>query len=172
MAQCQYHQKMTIDRTPQAADKYIVRFPDGMRDRIAEAAKQNNRSMNAEVVARLQASFTDTPSPLAEAAEELAQSRAQTITAMEFLQGSLCETVTAMYPRLQAKDQRDRTFSQAERLASSLLAAARPGDYMLSRSELLATNPALANFLEGVETDIQRYQVRQARNGRASSAKR
>jgi hypothetical protein len=38
-------------------DKFILRFPDGMRDRIAEAAKANNRSMNAEVVSRLQDSF-------------------------------------------------------------------------------------------------------------------
>ncbi|KAB8060443.1 Arc family DNA-binding protein [Janthinobacterium sp. FT14W] len=37
-------------RTAQDSDKYIVRFPDGMRDRIAAAAKANNRSMNAEIV--------------------------------------------------------------------------------------------------------------------------
>ncbi|MGE5621464.1 MAG: Arc family DNA-binding protein [Candidatus Bathyarchaeota archaeon] len=41
----------------QTADKYIVRLPDGMRDRIAEAARANNRSMNAEIVARLEESF-------------------------------------------------------------------------------------------------------------------
>lgn len=40
-------------------DKYIVRFPEGMRDRIAEAAKSNNRSMNAEIVARLERSLAD-----------------------------------------------------------------------------------------------------------------
>lgn len=40
------------------ADKYIVRLPDGMRDRIADAAKANNRSMNAEIVARLERSFS------------------------------------------------------------------------------------------------------------------
>jgi hypothetical protein len=38
-------------------DQYIVRFPEGMRDRIRDAAKANNRSMNAEIVARLEASF-------------------------------------------------------------------------------------------------------------------
>lgn len=38
-------------------DKYIVRFPEGMRARIAELAKTNNRSMNAEIVARLQQSL-------------------------------------------------------------------------------------------------------------------
>lgn len=40
-----------------AADKVLVRMPDGMRDRIKDAAKHNNRTMNAEIVARLQASF-------------------------------------------------------------------------------------------------------------------
>lgn len=34
----------------QTADKYIVRFPDGMRDRIRENAEANRRSMNAEIV--------------------------------------------------------------------------------------------------------------------------
>ncbi len=38
-------------------ERFIVRLPDGMRDRIAEEAKKNNRSMNAEIVARLEASF-------------------------------------------------------------------------------------------------------------------
>lgn len=48
---------MAEDRTPQDADKYIVRFPDGMRERLKNAAKANNRTLNAEIVARLQASF-------------------------------------------------------------------------------------------------------------------
>lgn len=39
------------------AEQFVVRFPDGMRGRIAEAAKANNRSMNAEIVARLEESF-------------------------------------------------------------------------------------------------------------------
>lgn len=42
-----------------SADQFVVRLPDGMRDRIADAAKANNRSMNAEIVARLQDSFRD-----------------------------------------------------------------------------------------------------------------
>lgn len=36
------------------ADKVLVRMPDGMRDRIKSEAKANNRTMNAEIVARLQ----------------------------------------------------------------------------------------------------------------------
>lgn len=39
------------------ADKFVVRFPDGMRDQIAEAAKANGRSMNAEIIHRLQVSL-------------------------------------------------------------------------------------------------------------------
>lgn len=43
--------------TGRDSDKFMLRFPDGMRDRIAEAAKAANRSMNAEIVARLEQSF-------------------------------------------------------------------------------------------------------------------
>lgn len=31
-------------------DKFMLRFPDGMRDAIAERAKANGRSMNSEIV--------------------------------------------------------------------------------------------------------------------------
>lgn len=39
------------------AEQFVVRFPDGMRDQIADAAKEAGRSMNAEIVHRLQLSF-------------------------------------------------------------------------------------------------------------------
>ncbi len=35
----------------------MLRFPAGMRDRIREEAENNNRSMNAEIIARLESSF-------------------------------------------------------------------------------------------------------------------
>ena len=38
-------------------DQFIVRLPDGMRDRIKLAADANNRSMNAEIVAALEDKF-------------------------------------------------------------------------------------------------------------------
>lgn len=44
--------------TGRDSDKFMLRFPDGMRDRLKEAAKANNRTMNAEIVARLQDSLT------------------------------------------------------------------------------------------------------------------
>lgn len=40
------------------AEQFVVRFPDGMRDRIAEAAKASNRSMNAEIVHIIQSHFS------------------------------------------------------------------------------------------------------------------
>lgn len=38
-------------------DKFMLRFPDGMRDRIREEAEANGRSMNAEIILRLEASL-------------------------------------------------------------------------------------------------------------------
>lgn len=55
------------------AEQFVVRFPDGMRDKIANAAKANNRSMNAEIVARLEQSFNggDGPDRLSQTVLEL-----------------------------------------------------------------------------------------------------
>jgi hypothetical protein len=46
-----------MPHTTRFSDKFLVRLPDGMRDRLAEAARANRRSMTAEVNHRLQASF-------------------------------------------------------------------------------------------------------------------
>ena len=46
---------MTKQRYPsEKLDQYMLRLPDGMRDRIKAAAAENNRSMNAEVVTALE----------------------------------------------------------------------------------------------------------------------
>lgn len=39
------------------ADKFVVRLPDGMRQRVAEVARQNHRSMNSEIIERLEHSL-------------------------------------------------------------------------------------------------------------------
>lgn len=39
------------------ADKFVVRLPDGMRERIAEVARDHHRSMNSEIIARLEDSL-------------------------------------------------------------------------------------------------------------------
>lgn len=46
-------------------DKFMLRFPDGMRDDIRDAAEAAGRSMNAEIIHRLQHSF-DGPNAMPE----------------------------------------------------------------------------------------------------------
>lgn len=36
------------------ADKFVVRLPDGMRDKINEVAGKNHRSMNSEIIKRME----------------------------------------------------------------------------------------------------------------------
>lgn len=51
---------MTKPKFPsEKLDQYMVRFPDGLRDRIKAAAEANNRSMNAEIVAALLETYPD-----------------------------------------------------------------------------------------------------------------
>ncbi|MDO9639170.1 MAG: Arc family DNA-binding protein [Pseudotabrizicola sp.] len=40
--------------TARDSEKFVLRLPDGMRDRIKAVADRNNRSMNAEIVAGLE----------------------------------------------------------------------------------------------------------------------
>lgn len=39
--------------------QYNLRWPEELRDKIAESAKTHNRSMNADIVARLEKSFEE-----------------------------------------------------------------------------------------------------------------
>jgi hypothetical protein len=51
---------MTSDESApssQTAEKFVVRLPRGMRRRIADAARTYHRSMNSEIVARLEHSL-------------------------------------------------------------------------------------------------------------------
>nr|WP_227754347.1 Arc family DNA-binding protein [Stagnihabitans tardus] len=48
-------------------ERFIVRMPPGMRDRIRAAAEAAGRSMNAEIVATLEATYPE-PDPLSETA--------------------------------------------------------------------------------------------------------
>ncbi len=49
-----YYADMAKEPYPsETADRFIVRFPDGMRDRIRAEADANGRSMNAEIIHRL-----------------------------------------------------------------------------------------------------------------------
>jgi len=39
------------------ADKFVLRLPEGLRDRINQVAEDNQRSMNGEIVARINGSL-------------------------------------------------------------------------------------------------------------------
>jgi hypothetical protein len=156
-------------------DDYIrtaLRVPPDLHKALHEAADAAGHSFNAEIIGRLQGSFDPSRSADGAAAKELADSRAQTIIAMAFLQGSLCETVTAMFSALSAGNQRDRNFKEAAHLASSLSVAAKPGDYLLSSPEMTLNKPALARFLKDVLDDAASHEKKEARAGRSGSAKR
>lgn len=53
---------MTDDFPSRSLDKFVLRLPEGLRERIANAAKANGRSMNAEIVRVLDESFPPPPS--------------------------------------------------------------------------------------------------------------
>lgn len=60
---------MKDGRPGRGSDQFPLRLPDGMRDKIGAAATENGRSMNAEIVARLEGSFDD--------ADKFAEARAE-----------------------------------------------------------------------------------------------
>lgn len=55
-------------------DKFMLRFPDGMRDAIAERARRNGRSMNSEIVQILEDALdrrvVENPAELSESAKK------------------------------------------------------------------------------------------------------
>ncbi|MNP03022.1 Arc-like DNA binding domain protein [compost metagenome] len=67
---------MSFNGDSRLADKFVVRMPDGMRERITEIAAANHRSMNSEIILALKTLVDDaTPikgaMPLATSAEEI-----------------------------------------------------------------------------------------------------
>jgi len=65
-----------LNGNSRTAEKFVVRLPDGMRERIAEIAQKNHRSMNSEIVLHLENLVDDcTPvpnsGPLAQSAAEI-----------------------------------------------------------------------------------------------------
>lgn len=61
--------------------QYNLRWSEELRDKIAEEAKKNTRSMNQEIIARLEQSFEDFPNKDKELAflKEINESRAEDI---------------------------------------------------------------------------------------------
>jgi hypothetical protein len=49
--------KKTAKGAGRGSEQFVIRFPEGMRERLAHLAGANGRSMNAELVHRLEASM-------------------------------------------------------------------------------------------------------------------
>ncbi|MCK8779060.1 Arc family DNA-binding protein [Rhizobium sp. NTR19] len=54
---------MSDEKPVREQDKFMLRLPDGMRERISDAAKANRRSMNAEIVAALEEKYPEIEYP-------------------------------------------------------------------------------------------------------------
>ncbi len=155
MALGQYYWRM--EKKPQEsasreADKYIVRFPEGMRDRIAEAAKVNNRSMNAEIVARLEKSFEDLNTPFG---AELLRAKDELIH-IEMVYAINLRTallrIAASVERLPKLKALDALLERTMELASQARAAAT--DYFADIDNHLGMTPRLM--------DVRRSAVKKA----------
>lgn len=48
---------MAEDQNRTLQDKFMLRFPEGMRERIRRAAERNGRSMNAEIIQTLEYAY-------------------------------------------------------------------------------------------------------------------
>ena len=64
---------MSPDFPSRGLDKFVLRLPDRMRDKIGVAARANKRTMNAEIVQRLEASFASADEPLMVVKENTAE---------------------------------------------------------------------------------------------------
>ncbi len=87
-------------KTTNASDKFIIRLPDGMRDRIKTDAEQHGRTMNAEIIAKLQ-DYTDSPSN-SNRLDELRQTlnkHGEKLDTLTDMLGKLCEVINANQTR-------------------------------------------------------------------------
>lgn len=87
---------MQTERTPdlnrQEIEKFVVRLPKGMRSKIAHVSRLSRRSMNSEIIARLEQSFavlesddSNSPAaPLLRAVEAPTQANQETILLAHF----------------------------------------------------------------------------------------
>lgn len=103
------------------ADKVLVRMPDGMREQLKVAAKSNNRTMNAEIVARLQSSFQTDESEQREfeawrevARRERIEASAPTMTMPLDTEGALKEYAGRIEALMAAREDRMREWWMKE----------------------------------------------------------
>lgn len=124
------------------ADQFVVRFPDGMRDRLKEAAATNGRSMNAEIIARLSESLAPSmPAALLEAENKHLKQRIEDVSLLAEMEGTLASmmavTTKVGIESLPSEWHEHESIISLSRLAQSILARERrnPGDYKSKEGE-------------------------------------
>lgn len=101
----------------QPQDKYIVRLPDGLRERIRQSAEAHKRSMNSEIIERLLESL-DGRVPSEEAQKMITD-----------LQGRLAIMTTMANVRLQTIETFIQHLTNSEEAREKLWSAIRRGEF-------------------------------------------
>lgn len=117
-------------------DQFMIRFPDGMRDKLKELASINGRSLNAEIIDLIQTALewptVKVPAPLREEALEVlpfdvldsiedeiklfaVQRLATTIENLKASRGNLYKTLMDMLDHV-PEDERERIKAELNRL--------------------------------------------------------
>lgn len=132
------------------ADQFVARFPDGLRGQLSEVAKQSGRSMNAEIIARLQESFEPQPTErIKELQLQLAQQHAKIIHEQsKSLRYSAALTMIASRVPPEA-------FADSPSLVEILKEASKSGkaDLLASVRDMLANGQAAAAILDSIKPD-------------------
>ncbi|RJL09435.1 Arc family DNA-binding protein [Paracoccus siganidrum] len=112
-----------VERTPQTQDKYVVRLPDGMRERIRRAADARGHSMNQVIVDTLEKEF---PAPIPSADDIML--RIEAVLRHEGERGRF-EDVNILNEMLEAAHYPFRVVDEEEGMRLSIL----PADDLPSR---------------------------------------
>jgi|GEM_PF-1678423 len=121
-------------------DQFVVRFPEGLRDKIRVAAEQNGRSMNAEIVSRIEESLD----PSLNKDEQL-----------DMLYGYMDEAHKERSELIDAINRQER-FLQILRDAHRTLSimSRTIGELLLAEKDLSPTVKLMAEGLATVEMDL------------------
>lgn len=121
-------------------EQFVLRFPAGMRDRIKAAAEENGRSMNAEIIARLEASLE----PGADKDEQI-----------EWLHDYLESQAQERQKLYEALNSQDRILQELKSSHLTVTILARSiGEMILTEGDRSDLMRALAAVLSEVKVDV------------------
>lgn len=105
-----------MSKEPKVADqdKFVLRLPDGMRERISKSAQENGRSMNAEIVQALEQFFPAEPT-IEDVLDKVhaAISQAKSVNGLPYRQ-VLVDTLDELSERLSSGIEFKQTFARTE----------------------------------------------------------